>query len=225
MSTKKKPAATKKPIAKKAAAPKVQAKKPAAKPAKAKIVAKPAKSVVAKKPVAKKLPLAKKPAAKVTAKPKKSVSFVPKGYTSITPYLIMPDARKAIDFYSKVFGAKLVMKMDKPGGKIGHAELKIGDAKIMLADEYPEMGARSPKAFGGSAVGIQFYTKNVDNVVNNAVSSGAKLLMPVQDMFYGDRCGSIEDPFGHKWHISTHIEDVSPATLKKRAAEMEKYKA
>ncbi|MCS5711615.1 VOC family protein [Candidatus Berkiella aquae] len=154
------------------------------------------------------------------SKPKKKVLTTPKGYSSVTPYLIIDKASKAIDYYQKIFGAKVVMRMEKPGGKIGHAELKIGDSKIMLADEFPDMGACSPRAFGGCAVSIHLYTKNVDDVVKRAVAGGAKLLMPVMDMFYGDRSGSIEDPFGHRWYISTHIEDVTPATMRKRAAEL-----
>ncbi len=182
------------------------------------------KSAVAKKTASTKTKVTKKVPAKSvaskTVKPKKKVTAVPKGYHSITPYMIMHDAAKAIAFYQKVFKAKVAMKMDKPGGKIGHAELVLGDSKIMLADEFPEMGARSPRAFGGTAVSVHYYTKDVDGIVKGAVAAGAKLLMPVQDMFYGDRIGTIEDPFGHKWHISTHIEDVTPAVLRKRMAAM-----
>jgi len=149
---------------------------------------------------------------------KKAVSAVPRGYHSITPYLIINNAADAIEFYKKAFGAKEVMRMGKPGGKIGHAELLIGDAKIMLADEFPEMGARGPQAFGGSPVTIHLYIKNVDGVVDRAVSAGAKVLKSVETMFYGDRSGSVEDPFGHLWHVSTHVEDVSQAEMRKRAA-------
>jgi PhnB protein len=146
----------------------------------------------------------------------KAVTAVPKGYHSITPYLIVNDAASAIEFYKKVFGAKEVMRMSKPGGKVGHAELIIGDAKIMLADEFPEMGALAPHAFGGTPVTIHLYIKNVDNIVDRAAASGAKILRAVETMFYGDRGGSVEDPFGHKWYISTHVEDVSRAEMKKR---------
>jgi PhnB protein len=161
---------------------------------------------------------------KAVRKPAKKVSFIPKDYHSITPYLIVNKAKEAIDFYTKAFGAKVKMQMEKPEGKIGHAELKMGDAHIMLADEHPEMGARSPFSIGGSPVGIHLYIKNVDAVVERAVSLGSKIVRPVTDMFYGDRSGTIEDPFGHTWHISTHIEDVTPAQVKKRAAESVKYK-
>lgn len=210
------------PATKKSAAPKKMtpaAKKPVAKKAST-VSKKPTPMKVVKKavPAKKSAPAPTKPVAK------KKVAPIPKGYHSVTPYMVMQNAQKAIDFYQKVFGAKTMMKMDKPGGKIGHAELKIGDAKIMLCDEFPEMGARSPQAFGGTAVSIHLYTKNVDTIVKAAVTAGAKLLMPVQDTYYGDRSGSIEDPFGHKWHIATRVENVSPATMKKRAAEMAKKK-
>lgn len=151
---------------------------------------------------------------------KKKISAIPKGYHSITPYLIVNNAAKAIEFYMKVFGAKEVLRMEQPGGKVGHAELKIGDAKIMLADEYPEMDTRGPQAYGGSPVGIHLYIKNVDNIVERAVAAGAKLTRPIENMFYGDRSGTLEDPYGHKWHVSTHIENVSVAKLKKRAEEL-----
>lgn len=157
---------------------------------------------------------------KVSAKSKKKVLAIPKGYHSITPYLIVNNAAMAIEFYKKVFGAKEVLRMDQPGGRVGHAELKIGDAKIMLADECPEMNAHSPQTGDSSPVSIHLYTKNVDATVDLAMTAGAKIIKPVQDMFYGDRSGTLEDPFGHKWHVSTHIEDVSIAKMKKRAAEL-----
>jgi len=157
---------------------------------------------------------------KVVVKRKKPIPAIPKGYHSITPYLIIRHAAKAIEFYKEAFGAKEVMRMEQPGGKVGHAELKMGDAKIMLADEYPDRDARSPQAYGGSPVSIHLYIKNVDGVVERAVAAGAKLIRPVEDMFYGDRCGMLEDPYGHKWCVSTHIENVSAAKLKKRVAEL-----
>ncbi len=163
--------------------------------------------------------------ATVKAKAKKKISFLPKGYQIITPYLIVNEASKAIDFYKKVFAAKEVMRMEQPGGRIGHAELKFGDAKIMLADECPEMNARGPEAHNGSPVSIHLFVKDVDATVEKAVSAGAKLLRPVENMFYGDRSGSIEDPFGHRWYVSTHIEDVTMAKMKKRAAELFSKKA
>jgi PhnB protein len=162
----------------------------------------------------------KKLTKKVAVKRKKKVLAIPKGYHSITPYLIINNASKAIDFYKKAFGAKEVMRMEHPGGKVGHAELKIGDAIIMLADECQEMNTRSPQAYGGSPVSIYLYVKNVDDIVKTAVSAGATILSPVENMFYGDRSGTLEDPHGHRWHISTHIEDVSAAKMKKRVAEL-----
>ena len=150
----------------------------------------------------------------------KKVSIIPKGYHSITPYLIVSNAAKAIEFYKKVFDAKEMMRMEHSGGKIGHAELKIGDARIMLADAHPQMSAYSPDKFGGTPVAIHLYIKNVDAVVKQAVASGAKLERAVENMFYGDRNGTIEDPYGHKWYVSTHIEDVTPAQMRKRAADL-----
>lgn len=163
----------------------------------------------------------RKASAKKTAvKRKKKVSAIPKGYHSITPYLIVDQAAKAIEFYKKAFGAKENMRMEQPGGKVGHAELTIGDAKIMLSDECPEMDARAPKAYGGSPMMIHLYVKNSDAVVEKAAALGAKIIKPVADMFYGDRSGMIQDPFGYKWCVSTHVEDVTKAQLKKRMAEM-----
>jgi PhnB protein len=162
----------------------------------------------------------KKAATKSKVKRSKKVSPVPKGYSNITPYLIIEGASKAIEFYKDVFGAKQMMRMDQPNGKVGHAELKIGDAKFMVSDECPEMDSRGPGAYNGSPVTMYLYLKNVDHVVDHAVSLGAELLKPVQDMFYGDRCGALRDPFGHVWCVATHIEDVSPAVLKRRAAEL-----
>lgn len=179
-------------------------------------------AVKAKKTTASKKISKKKVVKKVISiRSKKKVSAIPKGYHTVTPYLIVDGAAKAIEFYKKVFGAKIGLKMEQPDGKkIGHAELKIGDSKIMLADECPEMKTRSPKTYNGSAVSIQLYVKNVDKVVGQAVAAGAKLKRPVENMFYGDRCGCIEDPYGHQWHVSTHIEDVSTRELKKRAAQL-----
>lgn len=159
----------------------------------------------------------KKTVKKIIARRKKKILAIPKGYHSITPYIIVSNAVKAIDFYKKAFGAKEAMRLEKPDGKIGHAELKIGDSKIMLADECAEMNARSAKEFDAT-MSLHFYTKSVDEVVTKAVSLGATLIRPIEDMFYGDRCGLLEDPFGHRWHIATHIENVSPAKLKKRMA-------
>jgi len=151
---------------------------------------------------------------------KGKVPAIPKGYHSITPYLIVHQAKQAIQFYKDVFNAKEILRMEHPkSGKVTHAELKIGDAKVMLADVCPQMDARSPRDLGGSPVGIHLYIKNVDAVVERAVAAGAKLLRPIENMFYGDRSGALEDPYGHKWYVSTHIENVSMAKTKKRAAE------
>jgi PhnB protein len=147
---------------------------------------------------------------------------VPEGYHAVTPYLIVDGAAKALDFYKQVFGAKERMRMPSSGGKVGHAEINIGDSVIMLADEHPEMGARGPKTFGGSPTSIVLYVENVDATVKAAVGAGAKILRPIEDKFYGDRSGTIEDPFGHNWHVSTHVEDVSPEELQRRAAAMAK---
>jgi PhnB protein len=143
---------------------------------------------------------------------------IPEGYHSVTPYLIVDGAAAAIEFYKKVFDATEVMRMPAPGGRIGHAEIKIGDSHIMLADENPEMNARSPKSVGGSPLSLLLYVDDVDKTVERAVAAGAKLERPVEDKFYGDRMGAIEDPFGHQWYVGTHIEDVSPEEMKKRMA-------
>ena len=146
------------------------------------------------------------------------VSYIPKDYNSVTPYLIVKGAAQAIDYYKKVFGATETMRMPGPDGKIGHAELKIGNSHIMLADENPSMGAgyTSAATVGGSPVSLYVYLPNVDDVVKRATTEGAKLLKPVQDQFYGDRSGFIQDPFGHLWGVATHIEDVSPKDMQER---------
>jgi PhnB protein len=151
-----------------------------------------------------------------------AVKSVPEGYPSLSPYLIVRDGAAAIDFYQKVFGAKLRMKLDAPGGRIGHAELGIGNALVMLADEHPEMGALAPTTIGGTPVGLHLYLEDVDAVAKKAVAAGATLKRPVENQFYGDRLGSIIDPFGHLWHISTHVEDVPPDEIGRRAAAMAK---
>jgi PhnB protein len=143
---------------------------------------------------------------------------IPDGYHNVTPYLIVNDAAAAIEFYKKAFGATELMRMPKPNGKIGHAEIRIGDSPIMLADEAPEMGARSPRTVGGSPVSIFLYVDDVDTTFARAVDGGAKVQRPLADQFYGDRTGGVEDPFGHVWYIATHVEDVSPEEMKKRAA-------
>jgi PhnB protein len=143
---------------------------------------------------------------------------IPEGYHTATPYLIIKDAAKAIEFYRKAFGATELMRMAQPDGRIGHAEIKIGDSPIMLADEFPEMGFRSPQSLGGSPVSLYLYVDDVDALAKQAEAAGAKVVRPVKDQFYGDRSGSFEDPFGHQWHLATHVEDVAPEEIHKRAA-------
>ena len=144
------------------------------------------------------------------------VPYIPKGYNSVTPYLIIKGAAQAIDYYKKVFDAKVVVRMDGPNNTVGHAELQIGDSRIMLADENPQMGATSATTIGNSPVSLYLYIPDVDRVVEKAVAAGAKILKPVQDQFYGDRSGFLQDPFGHLWGIATHIEDVSEHEMKER---------
>lgn len=147
-----------------------------------------------------------------------NVTPVPAGFHTATPYLIVRDAARALEFYRQVFGAKELSRLATPDGKVGHAEIRIGDSRIMLADEFPEWDARSPQTIGGSAVYIMLYVEDVDAVVARAVAAGATLFKPVADQFYGDRSGSLTDPFGHKWTVATHKEDVSPEEVKQRAA-------
>jgi PhnB protein len=148
----------------------------------------------------------------------KAISPVPEGYNSITPYLIIRGAAQAIEYYKSVFGATEVFRMDQPDGRVGHAELQIGNSRIMLADENPSLGAghASAASIGASPVSLYLYIPDVDSVVERAASSGAKVLKPVEDQFYGDRSGFIQDPFGHLWGIATHVEDVSPQQLEER---------
>lgn len=143
------------------------------------------------------------------------VKPIPDGYHSVTPYLIVSDAEQAIKYYSQAFGATEELRMPM-GDKIGHAELRIGDSKIMLADEFPEMGFRGPQAFGGAAVTIHLYVEDVDATVERAVAAGAEALRPVEDQFYGDRLGTLRDPFGHVWSVATHKEDLSMDEIMER---------
>lgn len=149
-----------------------------------------------------------------------NVKPIPKGYATITPYLIVSDGNAAIAFYTKAFEASEQMRLDSPGGKIGHAELTIGNSVIMLADEHPEMGAVSPTTIGGTPIGLHLYVTDVDAVASRAVAAGGKLLHPPEDKFYGDRSSTVEDPFGHRWYISTHIEDVAPDEIARRVVAM-----
>jgi PhnB protein len=148
----------------------------------------------------------------------KKVNPIPEQYRGATPYLCVDAGAQAMEFYQRAFGATELMRMAMPTGKIGHAELKIGDAIIMLADESPEMNFRSPKSIGGTPVNILIYVENVDKLVKQAESAGAKILRPPADQFYGDRMATLEDPFGHSWSFATHIEDVPPEEIEKRAA-------
>ena len=145
------------------------------------------------------------------------VNPIPEGYHSVTPYLIIKGASDAIEFYKKAFGATELFRMAQPDGRVGHAEIRIGDSTIMLADEFPEMGHKSPKTLGGSPVSMLIYVEDVDAVFAQAIAAGAKEDRPVEDKFYGDRGGSLIDPFGHIWHIATHTEDLTPEEMQKRA--------
>ena len=144
---------------------------------------------------------------------------IPDGYPQVMPYLIVDGAAAAIDFYSSVLGATERMRMPAPDGKVGHAELQLGDSLIMLADEFPDMDARGPKAIGGTPVSLMVYVEDSDAVFDRAIEAGAKSLQPVEDKFYGDRSGRFEDPFGHRWDVATHVEDIPPDEMAKRAAE------
>jgi len=146
-----------------------------------------------------------------------AVKPIPEGYHSVTPYLIIKGAADAIEFYKKAFGATELFRFPAPDGKIGHAEIKIGDSPIMLADEFAEMGYKGPQALGGSPVSLMIYLEDVDTVFNRAVEAGASVKEAVQDKFYGDRTGTLTDPFGHVWHVSTHKEDVSMEEMEERA--------
>jgi PhnB protein len=147
-----------------------------------------------------------------------AVKPIPDGYPRVIPYLSVEGASAAIDFYTKVFDAKERVRMPAPEGKVGHAELEIGDSVIMLADVFPGMSNPSPKTLGGTPVSLMVYVENVDAVFDRAIKAGAKAAGPVENQFYGDRSGQFEDPFGHKWFVATHVEDVPPEEMEKRAA-------
>ena len=146
------------------------------------------------------------------------VNPIPEGYHSVTPYLSIKGAAAAIDYYKEVFGATELFRMGGPDGKIGHAEIKIGNSPIMLADEYPEMEFVSPQTLGGTPIGLMIYVDDVDTMFKQAISRGAKEVKPLQNQFYGDRSGTLKDPFGHVWTVATHIEDVAPEEMERRAA-------
>jgi PhnB protein len=146
-----------------------------------------------------------------------NVNPIPEGYEGVTPYLICKNAEAAIEFYTRAFGAVELFRIGSPG-MVGHAEMKIGKAIIMLADEHPEMGAVSPETVGGTPVQLMIYVEDVDAFTAKAVTEGLSVLRPVEDQFYGDRSGQFKDPFGHVWSFATHIEDVSPEEMNNRAA-------
>jgi PhnB protein len=146
-----------------------------------------------------------------------AVKPIPEGYHTVTPYLAVDDAAEAIEYYKKVFGAKERVRMDAPGGKIGHAELEIGDSLVMLSDPFPQSTAKPPKELGGTSVSVFMYVEDVDAVVKQAVDAGATITMETADQFWGDRFGSVQDPFGHLWSIATHVEDVPPEEMAERA--------
>ncbi len=150
---------------------------------------------------------------------------IPDGYHTATPYLIVKEAAKAIDFYKRAFGASETMRMPGPGGKIMHAEIKIGDSPIMLADEFPQMNALSPQSVGGSPIFLMLYVEDVDGLTRQAIAAGATVEQPVKNQFYGDRSGTLVDPFGHRWTIATHVEDVSPEEMQRRMDAMMKQPA
>jgi PhnB protein len=153
------------------------------------------------------------------------VKAIPKGMHSVTPHLVCAGAADAIEFYKKAFGAEEIYRMDMPDGRLGHAELQIGDSRLMLSDEMPEMPdavARTPKTLGGTTFGFNVYLEDVDSRFERAVAAGAKVRRPLTNQFYGDRSGTVEDPFGHLWTLASRVEDVSPEEMKRRMANMPK---
>ena len=145
-----------------------------------------------------------------------AVKPIPDGYHTVTPYLIVNGAAKAIEFYAAAFGATELFRLPGPDGKLGHAEIKIGDSPVMLADEFPDMGAKGPQSYGGSPVSILVYVADVDAMTARAVAAGATIVRPLQDQFYGDRSSTLTDPFGHQWTLATHTEDVAPDEMQRR---------
>lgn len=148
-----------------------------------------------------------------------NVKPIPDGYHTFTPYFAVQGATQAIEYYKKAFGATELFRMEAPGGKIGHAEMKIGNSIVMLADEFPEMDFKGPKSYGGSSCAFYLYVEDCDAVFNQAIAAGGKVIKPMQDQFYGDRSGQLEDPYGHRWSVATHKEDLSMEEVGKRAAE------
>jgi PhnB protein len=185
-----------------------------------KAAAKPAQKPAAK---SKRKAASKRPQAKRAAR--KRVSAVPKGFTTVTPYLIVRGAGRALDFYTKAFGAKEKVRMAMSSGVVMHAEMKVGDSMVMLSEENIEWGAKSPETLGGTCAQVMLYVKSVDAFVERAAAAGATVIMPAADMFWGDRFAKLVDPFGHQWSVATHIEDVSPREMRKRSAVWEKSMA
>jgi len=179
------------------------------------------KSGTVKKPASK---AAKQPA-RPAAKTKRKVLAIPKGYRSLTPYLVVRDAAAALDFYAKAFGAKEKVRMAMPDGSVMHAEIQIGDSMLMLSEENPTWGAKSPLLLGGSAAHVMIYTKDVDAFVARAVAAGCTIEFPITNQFWGDRYGRIKDPYGHQWSVGTHVEDVGPKEMERRVNEAGKQMA
>jgi len=150
----------------------------------------------------------------MTAKP------IPEGYHTLTPYLVVNGAAAALDFYARAFGGVELYRLQDPTGKVGHAEMRIGDSHFMLADEFPEMGAVSPKTQSGHSISLLVYLPDVDDAFRRAIAAGATEVRPVQDQFYGDRSGTLIDPFGHQWSLATHVADVTPEEMERRYAEL-----
>lgn len=162
---------------------------------------------------------AKPPARKATKKAKRRALPIPAGYHTVNPYLVVRGAGRALDFYTRAFGARETTRMAMPDGSVMHAEMKIGDSMIMLADENPEWGSKSPEALGGSPMQVMLYVRDVDAFVARAAAAGATIEMPVAVMFWGDRYGKVRDPFGHVWSVATHVEDVPPKEMRRRMDE------
>jgi PhnB protein len=152
------------------------------------------------------------------------VKPIPEGHNHVSPYLIVNGAARALDFYKKAFGATELMRHTSPDGKVGHAEVRIGDTVVMLADEHPDHDAHAPGKFGGSPVSLHMYVEDVDTIWSQALAAGARIKRPLDNQFYGDRNGALEDPFGHTWNLSSHVEDVSMEELDRRVAAMMKGK-
>lgn len=149
----------------------------------------------------------------------KAKRFIPEGYHSVTPYLYVRGAAKALEFYKRAFNATELVRMPMPDGRLGHAEFRIGDSILMMADEFPDRGVNGPQTLGGTSIGIALYVEDCDGLFRHAVEAGATVEHPLADQFYGDRSGTVIDPFGHKWTIATHTEDVTPEEMKRRMEE------